>query len=41
MNHYDPEHAPNAEEWLSLEESMRIALAETIRTDSKHYHRHS
>mgnify|MGYP003509483035 CR=1 FL=1 len=28
MNHYDPEHAPNAEEWLSLDEQIRIELAE-------------
>lgn len=34
MNRYDPERAPNVEEWLSLDEPTRIALAEA-------YHRHA
>ena len=28
MNHYDPEHAPNPEQWLALDEQVRIDLAE-------------
>lgn len=28
MNRYDPELAPNAEEWLALDEQARIGLAE-------------
>ncbi len=28
MNHYDPEHAPNPEQWLALDEQERIGLAE-------------
>lgn len=28
MNHYDPDHAPNPEQWLALDEQVRIHLAE-------------
>ena len=28
MNHYDPERAPNPEEWLALDDSTRIQLVE-------------
>ena len=28
MNRYDPDHTPNPEEWLSLDEHARIRLAE-------------
>lgn len=28
MNQYDPEHAPNPEEWLELDEQERILLVE-------------
>lgn len=28
MNLYDPEHAPNPEQWLALDEKTRIRLAE-------------
>jgi hypothetical protein len=28
MNRYDPEHAPNPEQWLALDEQVRIDLAE-------------
>lgn len=34
MNHYDPERAPNPEEWLSLDEQIRIEFVEN-------YHRHA
>ena len=28
MNHYDPDHAPNPDQWLALDEQIRIQLAE-------------
>ena len=28
MNHYDPDHAPNPEQWLALDEQERVYLAE-------------
>ena len=28
MNRYDPDHAPNPEQWLALDEQERIRLAE-------------
>ena len=28
MNRYDPDHAPNPEQWLALDEQVRIHLAE-------------
>lgn len=28
MNCYDPDHAPNPEEWIALDEQVRIHLAE-------------
>ena len=28
MNRYDPDHAPNPEQWLALDEQLRIGLAE-------------
>lgn len=28
MNRYDPERAPNPEQWLALDEQLRITLAE-------------
>ncbi|MDP1609414.1 MAG: hypothetical protein Q8M11_00030 [Sulfuritalea sp.] len=28
MNRYDPDHAPNPEEWLALDEQVRIRFAE-------------
>lgn len=28
MNRYDPDHTPNPEEWLALDEQVRIHLAE-------------
>jgi hypothetical protein len=28
MNRYDPEHAPNPEQWLALDEQVRVGLAE-------------
>lgn len=28
MNRYDPDHAPNPEQWLALDEQARIDLAE-------------
>jgi hypothetical protein len=28
VNHYDPDQAPNAEQWLALDEQERIRLAE-------------
>jgi hypothetical protein len=28
MNRYDPDHAPNPEQWLALDEQMRIFLVE-------------
>lgn len=28
MNRYDPDHAPNPEHWLALDEQVRIHLAE-------------
>lgn len=35
MHQYDPERAPNPEEWLELDEQERIFLIE------EHHHRHS
>ncbi|MGO9444297.1 MAG: hypothetical protein ACLPXB_05895 [Thiobacillaceae bacterium] len=29
MNHYDPDQPPNAEQWLALDEQLRIDLVET------------
>lgn len=28
MNRYDPDHAPNPEQWLALDEAVRIHLAD-------------
>ena len=28
MNRYDPEHQPNSEQWLALDEQVRMRLAE-------------
>jgi hypothetical protein len=28
LNRYDPDHAPNPEEWLALDEQVRIRFAE-------------
>lgn len=28
MDRYDPEHAPNPQQWLALDEQLRVALAE-------------
>ena len=34
MKRYDPSQAPNSEEWLSLDESVRINLVETFHKDA-------